>query len=374
MNDQRPMENEFAISRYITQKASYKGIPIHGAFELTGRCNFNCRMCYVHENKNIEAMKQKELSTAQWLDIAKAAREKGMLFLLLTGGEVMMRQDFMELYTALSQMGFRIVINTNGSLLDPQVIELFKKYPPGRVNVSLYGADEDTYEAVCGVRAMNAVQASIRQLKAAGISVRLNMTLTYDNCRDMEDVYMVSQECHTLCAMSAYLFPPSRLSDTAAGSNPGRMSAEDAGCYMVERERLLMGDERFKETALKRLKPAPPLPESEQSEGSPSRCYAGRSSFWITWDGKMRPCGMMTCPEADVVMDGFDLAWEKIRTDMDKVRLPRACAGCPDRILCRACAAMCQAETGTFDRKPEYVCKMTAAMKKAYREWLDCHE
>ena len=57
----------------------------------------------------------------------------------------MIRDDFMELYEALAQMGFRLVINTNGSLVTDEILDLFRRYPPGRVNVSMYGASEETY-------------------------------------------------------------------------------------------------------------------------------------------------------------------------------------------------------------------------------------
>ena len=62
-------------------------------------------MCYVHEQENSDEWKEKELSVSEWLDIAKEAKQAGLLYLLLTGGEAMMREDFVELYEALSQMG-----------------------------------------------------------------------------------------------------------------------------------------------------------------------------------------------------------------------------------------------------------------------------
>ena len=109
----------FPIGKYLTQKANKLNIPIHGIFELTSRCNFNCKMCYINHSKEI---KDKELTINQWLEIGKKAKNNGTLFLLLTGGETMIRDDFIELYQELAKMGFRIVINTNGSLLTKDII------------------------------------------------------------------------------------------------------------------------------------------------------------------------------------------------------------------------------------------------------------
>jgi glutamine cyclotransferase len=71
------------------RKAAHLGIPFAGNFELTAKCNFNCRMCYVHDNSKPDA-----LSGEDWLGIAKEARDAGMVFVLLTGGELFMDKDF----------------------------------------------------------------------------------------------------------------------------------------------------------------------------------------------------------------------------------------------------------------------------------------
>ena len=70
--------------------------------------------------------------------------EQGVVFLLITGGEPLLRDDFPQIYTELSKLGFIISINTNGYLITDKILELFKKNPPTRVNISLYGANDNT--------------------------------------------------------------------------------------------------------------------------------------------------------------------------------------------------------------------------------------
>jgi radical SAM protein with 4Fe4S-binding SPASM domain len=88
-------------------------------------------------------------------------------------------------------------------------------------------------------------------------------------------------------------------------------------------------------------------------------CRAGYSSFWMTWDGRMLPCGMMPGPEAFPLKEGFTAAWEHIKKETRKIRLPKECAACAKREACAACAAVCVTETGKFDGVPEYMCRMT---------------
>lgn len=353
------------ISQALSRKAAVRGIPLHGTFELTSRCNFSCKMCYVHGMEDMEQLERQELTTQEWLDIAAQAKEAGMLFLLLTGGEAMLRRDFIELYERLCDMGFRMVINSNGSMLTDEIVKCFEKRPPARINISVYGAGDETYQALCGVPAYERVEQAVKRLRGMGISVRVTMMLTTYNCKDMEQVHRFAQEQDTLCAMSSYLFPPIRVDGQSCGENPGRMEAKEAGAYLVRREQLLTQEEKFLAKANWAVSAREPQCH-QPAEGSPMGCLAGRASFWITWDGEMRPCGLFDRIEMNVREMGFQKAWEEIHRQTTQVRLPVECSGCPDRELCHICAAMCLAETGQFDQKPEYVCQMVQGMKAEY--------
>jgi hypothetical protein len=68
---------------------------------------------------------------------------------------------------------------------------------------------------------------------------------------------------------------------------------------------------------------------------------------------------MMPYPEARPLEIGFDAAWEHIKRETRKIRLPKECAVCAKRKVCPACAAVCVTETGSFEDVPEYMCRMT---------------
>ena len=72
------------LSTYLHARACRTGTPLAGNFELTARCNFNCKMCYVHLTAEEQQRRGRELTADQWLAIADQARSRGMLFLLLT--------------------------------------------------------------------------------------------------------------------------------------------------------------------------------------------------------------------------------------------------------------------------------------------------
>ena len=207
----KKVNTEPYISTYLHSKGRKLGLPIGGNFELTARCNFNCPMCYVHlSNDDIEAM-GKELTARQWIDIAKAAKDRGMVFVLLTGGEPFVRKDFFEIYDAMKEMGLMISINTNGSMLAGEIRRRLIENPPFRINVSLYGGCTETYKNMCGQAAFDEVLENIRAIKEAGIDIRLNLSITPYNKDDIEKIYQISKELDVHITATSSMYPSIRV-------------------------------------------------------------------------------------------------------------------------------------------------------------------
>lgn len=197
------------LSSYLHARACRSGTPLAGNFELTARCNFNCKMCYVHLTAEEQQRRGRELTADEWLAIAQEARSRGMLFLLLTGGEPLIRKDFRYLLTELKKMGLLVSVNSNGSLIDRDWLDFFRHEPPFRFNITLYGASDAAYERLCGRPMFARVTENIRALRELGVGVKLNVSMTPYNVADMAEIYRIAQELGTPCS-----WPPtcSRLS------------------------------------------------------------------------------------------------------------------------------------------------------------------
>lgn len=348
------------LSTYLHAKACRSGTPLAGNFELTARCNFDCKMCYVHLSAEEQRRRGRELTADEWLAIAQEARSQGMLFLLLTGGEPLLRPDFRYLLTELKRMGLLVSVNSNGSLIDQDWLDFFRHEPPFRFNITLYGGGNESYERLCGQPAFDRVQNGIRGLKELGVDVKMNVSLTPYNAGDMAQIHAVAEELGTPMQLTTYMFPPIRRSETMVGRND-RFTAQEAAQYAVAWDALRFTPEVFRQRAEAMERGLMP-PSEEPCEGTPGEgmaCRAGRSAFWINWQGDMTPCGMMTRPKFSVRELGFDRAWQQTKAATAAIRLPPECAVCGSRHVCHTCAAMCVTETGQFDAKPTYLCQMT---------------
>lgn len=347
------------IATYLHGKGRRLGLPIAGNFELTARCNFNCPMCYVHLTPEQVRQQGRELTAAQWLKIAEEARDMGMLFVLLTGGEPFIREDFFEIYQGMKSMGLMISINSNGSMVEGEVLRQLLADPPSRMNISLYGGSNETYRRMCGQNAYDRVKENIRQLKAAGVDVSLNLSITPYNYQDLERIYRDAEALDVHVKASSYMYPPVRVDGDKTGCG-NRLSPEEAARCSVQWDLLRFTPEEFqlRAEAMERLEAVePPDCPTELTRGV--RCRAGGSSFWMTWDGRMLPCGMLPGEGVRPLELGFKQAWEETRRVTAAITSPQGCNACPHRDLCPSCPAVCITETGSYDQVPGYVCKQT---------------
>ena len=156
------------------------------------------------------------------------------------------------------------------------------------------------------------------------------------------------------------MFPPTRKNSEITGKNH-RFSPEDAAYYMALADYLTLGKERFLAGGYGEVVD----PEEQCADlGDGIRCRAGKCSFWITWQGKMMPCGMFPERNApNVFQMPFPTAWQTVKEGSLAIRLPAQCAACNVKDTCRACAAMVVTESGCFDKVPQYRCDMMHACK-----------
>lgn len=355
-------ETSAQIRRALTLKCASAGVPVSGTFELTPRCNLTCKMCYVRMTPEEMGLIGRERTAKEWLWLAEAAKDAGMTFLLLTGGEPTLRKDFLEIYEGLAKMGISISINTNGTLFTPELKELFHRLPPAQINITLYGVSQEEYTELCGnPKAYDQVIDALDWLREEGILVHLNSTMIPGNIDRWEAFEEFAKDRELELRMTTYCFPPLRRGKCKEFT---RLTPEEAGELSVKDMLYRDGVEtvrRRKENLQKQLN------SCKLDIGDPIQCMAAKSQFWINWDGSMVPCGMLDIPKVNPFEDGFANAWTRLQEETDAIRLCPECASCPDKHTCMNCAAVVYTETGRFDGKPEYMCRMN----QAYREALD---
>lgn len=360
------------ITDFLHRKAVAAGIPFSGTFELTPVCNMNCRMCYVRMSRQEQEAVRPLRSAEEWLSLGKTAVDAGMVYLLLTGGEPFLHPEFRQILAGLHEMGLMLTVNTNGTLIDEDTVRWLCQTPPLRLNMTIYGASDATYERLCGnPKGFTQFSNAIHLLKKAGISVKLNCSLTPYNVSDLPGMVRFAREHNLILQVATYMFPPIRREPGHFGDN-ARFDPEEAAYYQVYSEALQYDRDIFLQLPDDAALVGADSEDACAGEGDISRCRAGRCCFWITWEGKMLPCGLFPGENApNVFEDDFSRCWDDTREFISGLRLSSQCASCDAKKSCMTCAAMIYSECGSFDRTPLYRCRLTAAVPKYRRFFKD---
>lgn len=362
------------IEEGLVYKATSKGIPLNATFELTPLCNMSCSMCYARMTPEQLEKSGGLRNGKEWLELAKKVAQTGTLFVLLTGGEPLLHPQFREIYLGLQQLGMIVSVNTNGTLLDKTWISFFKKNPPRRMNITLYGASEDTYQCICGYReGYRKAIYGIQQLVKCGISVKINSTMIQGNVHEYEKLKEYAETLGVYFKADSYIFPCARGGRTEEIKKYRLSPVKQGYCQFCEKQgsenyknylahapiaKLLMSHQQQQES--RQTKESEKESEQEKKIWGEAECRAGRSSYWVNYRHQLLPCIFLE--EAIFELDqGFDCAWEACRQWMQKLQLYAGCSECGGRRFCKVCAAALYTECGEYGKKPEYLCKCTEA-------------
>ncbi len=125
-----------SIKMHIIKDALYvPNAPFAVTLQLTARCNLSCPYCH-------RTIKEDELSTEEVKSLLKHLWENKVFSINVSGGEVLLRADALEIFRHANEMGFRWGISTNGILMTEDIARSLKRYGISSVHVSLDGPRE----------------------------------------------------------------------------------------------------------------------------------------------------------------------------------------------------------------------------------------
>ncbi len=248
-------------------------VPSYLIASITSACNLHCAGCYSRANHATEdCAPQHQLTTKQWEDIFRQAEELGVSFILLAGGEPLLRYDVME--AAGSHPNILFPIFTNGTFLDDRYFRLLDRCRNLIPVISIEG-DRELTDARRGEGIYGKVVANMERLRDQGLLFGCSITVTTENLNEVLSDNFVSSLSERGCRAVFYIeFVP--VTDEAKHLAPG-----DA-----ERERIRIGIDRLRAEHPESVFVS--FPGDEKSSGG---CLAaGRGFFHINSHGGAEPC------------------------------------------------------------------------------------
>ncbi len=343
----------------FSKKAARDRIPVSGTIDLTYRCNLSCAHCYLGHGAERTAGRGPELVTAQWRSLIDAMVRDGCLFLLISGGEPLLRPDFAEIYSHARKSGLVVTVFTNGTRFDDDVLDLFSQWPPQQIEISLYGASPATYARTTGhPEAYEAVMRGIDRLRGCGLRFDLKTVLTRDTRPDFEKMAATARRFGV-----HFRFDPALFCDFHGGRTPIDLRIDPEAAVALE----LADPERVDKAVdyYRRMKDAPAIDQLYL-------CGAGLTNFYIDPFGRMKPCLLVDDPAADLKKTPFGEAWKKTIANI-RTRTARpdfVCKTCDKRVVCGVCPAFFRLENRDEQTPAPYLCALGHYRLEAIRKAL----
>jgi len=327
----------------------------------------NCRHCYINLPAQDKEAKEKEISLSFIEHVADQAMELGALWCLISGGEPLLREDFFDIYLSLKRKGLLVSVFTNATLINSRHIELFKKYPPRDIEVTVYGVTKETYEKISRVPgSFERFKRGLELLLKAGIKVRFKAMALRSNAHELREIADFCRER----TKDYFRFDPflHLRYDRDQLRNEEIIAERLAPRKIVEIEQA--DQERF--DGLKSGCDSLIFPECEGKVCNHLfHCGTGNYSFTVSPEGLYRLCSSLWHPGClfDLKKGPLDAAHNHFTPQVRQLRSDNPeflekCRRCSIVNLCIWCPAHAFLEKGRMDAHVEYFCEVANARKE----------
>jgi MoaA/NifB/PqqE/SkfB family radical SAM enzyme len=298
--------------------------PIRAQLELTKKCNFKCLHCYQMDRRN--AIKDNfTLDSSVWENLLYRLRENQVFFVRLTGGEPTLHPQFFTIYKVAATIGLKVEVQTNGSILTAQMIDIFRQYVPRLVRISLYGFSENTYDNFCRNRnAFSNILKNIDKLREIDVPIHIVVIITDNNVQEVEDIIVYCNSYNI--PLSLHFSICNRLDGSISkvtGFNPFD-SLNKLDHWPLIKKKIESQTQSYKNYKI--------------WKNDVKVCWAGLLSFCVDERLNMHLCPIYRYDSVSLEKVSFEEAWWQMRILRKKViEKLNPCSKCINRNICGKC-------------------------------------
>ena len=339
-----------AFSADLHQRQAGERVPLQVSIEVTRRCPLECLHCYNNLPMGDMDAKRRELTKEEHFRVLDELVEMGCFWILYTGGEIFARKDFLEIYTYAKQKGFLITLFTNGTIINEQIADYLKEWPPFAIEITLYGRTRETYEALTAIPgSYDRCLRGIKLLKERGLPLKLKTVATSINKHEVMAMRrFAEEELGVEFKMDGQINP--RI-DCSQSPLAVRLTPEEVVALDMAMPK---GMSEYRRLAKHDLERPPNLKQVD----TVYYCGGGMSGFAINAYGEMGICVISQQETFSVREVGVRKVWEgallrlrsRKRTQMTK------CIECRIQSLCGMCPANGEMDSGDRESPVEFLC------------------
>jgi len=297
--------------------------------------------------------KADELTAREIKNILDQAADAGCLWLLLTGGEVLLREDFGEIYLYALKKGMFVEVFTNATLINERSAALFVEFPPLGIDISFYGSNSSLHDRVSGVAgSFKKMIRGIEWLKKNKVRFSLKTVLMTINYADLAKMRDFAKGLGAEFRYDTLICP---RADGGMLPAQYRLSPEQMAGLDIE-EDYEACEQIFSGFWNKKL-------------GDFMSCGAGSFAFNINPYGVLSPCTMFGSFQYPLRQMPFGDSWKKLVADYDKRKnefIAHECRLCSMLLICPNCPAWSELEAKSLNKKVDYICEYAKTLERQY--------
>lgn len=305
--------------------AAARSIPLKLHLELTKRCNLACRHCYLSDPGD-------ELSTERVLRLLDEVAELGCMGVVVTGGEVGLRPDFLEVASHVKRRRMVLSVLTNGTLFTDADLVRLAELRPATVAVSLYSVDSRLHDEITGLPgSQEETLRTVRRLRSLGVRCAIHTPLMPDTIAGFGDIIKVAEDLGC-----RYIFDPTIVprEDGRDDVVSYRVSPEQLRCFF--RDSRLLGKTREGSAITE--------DDAEAADAPLPRlgpCAAGITAAFVGADGEVLPCMGFLPAFGNIAVRAFKQVWHGECAVKHREMMRRPAAECQACDLLRYCTTRC---------------------------------
>ena len=352
-------------------------LPLEGNIDLTYRCNNKCLHCWLSLSAH-SPRKKDELTFDEIRRIVDEARVMGCQRWNISGGEPLLRPDFPEIFDYLTRKAVSYSLNTNGTLITPEIARLLSR--KGTKMIALYGATAEVYDKITRhPGGFDKVMSGFEYLKEAGAGFIVQLIPMKDNYHQWDEMIALAQSLskHWRCgAPWLYLF-----CDYSKEKNEEIIAQRLLPVEVIDLDKPDVSyEERMVNIEAKADEHLMCSGADLNDDRLFAKCIAGRRDFHIDPYGMMSWCSFIKddALRYNLRKGSFAAAWDQfIPSCADKVKggeeWRKHCGSCESRSDCRWCAVYAYLETGRYSAPISHLCAVAKEAREFKEDWQTNH-
>lgn len=320
-------------------------LPVNATIELLTRCNLHCEHCYIPAHTGAG------LSFEQITSILDQLHEMGTLYLLLTGGEMFLRPDIMDIVRYARRKGFSVTLFSNATCTTEAQIAELKELHIAQFSCTVFSMNPEVHDAITGVKgSLERTLRTMALVKQYGIPGEIKNVVMKRNLADWKAVHDYAKENGF-----SHIAPPNVMPKSDGDLSPVELGLNYEQTLTVWREQEERGiQENF----------------TKGWDESSFICRLIHYSIFVDSNGDLYPCNSFYYKVGNILEQPLREIWNKSEAHRYLLSLRKkdfpACCVCEDREYCSKCPGHALMECGNMFACSEMDKRITWVSKEIY--------